>query len=100
MSRRNAEFDDYTKDHAFKKHGGRDAITGEPLGKHTEYDHIVPIDWARRNAPDISNEQLKSSDNCRPLNRGTHKERHKNLDEEEIWFLVSWFRSIQRSLFG
>lgn len=101
MSRRKgAEFEEYTKDQAYKRYKGRDALTNEPLEKNAEYDHIVPIGWARDNATDISNEMLKSADNCRPLNRSTHKERHRNLDEEEIWFLVSWFRSIQRSLFG
>lgn len=99
MARRSGgEFDNRTKDFAFKKYKGKDAITGEPLGKKVEYDHIIPLAWAKKNAPDLTLEQLKSAENCRPLNQKTHKERHKNLDEDEIWFLVTWFRTIQRML--
>lgn len=98
--RKGGEFDNRTKDFAFKKYGGKDAITGEPLGDKVEYDHIIPLAWAQKYAPDLPLETLKSADNCRPLNQATHKERHRNFDEDEAWFLVNWFRSIQRTLFG
>lgn len=101
MSRRKgAEFNERTKDAAWKRYGGKDAITGEDLGDHVEYDHIVPLAWARDNAPDIGVDQLSSADNCRPLNRDTHKERHRNFDEDEAWALVNIFRAIQNRLFG
>lgn len=97
--RRGKEFTKQTKDAAYKKYGGKDAITGEKLGEHVEYDHILPIAWARKNAPDIPPVLLSSVKNCRPLNRSTHKERHRNFDEDEAWFMVNLFRSIQLSLF-
>jgi hypothetical protein len=97
--RKGAEFNDKTKETAWKKYGGKDAITGEDLGNKVEYDHILPVAWARDNAPDIGVEQLRSADNCRPVNQSTHKERHRNFDEDEAWFMVTFFRAIQKRLF-
>lgn len=97
--RRGKEFSKVTKDFVYKKYGGKDAITGEHLEDPIEYDHILPLSWARKNAPDIPPELLSSADNCRPLNRSTHKERHRNFNEDEAWFMVIFFRSIQLSLF-
>lgn len=96
--RKGGEFDSRTKDHSFKKHNGKDAITGEPLKENVEFDHIIPLAWAKKNAPDIPLEQLKSADNCRPLNKSTHKERHRNFDEDEAWALVIAFRAMQKRL--
>lgn len=96
--RKNGEFDSRTKEHAFRKAGGKDQITSEPLGDYPEVDHIIPLAWAAVNAPDIPLQYLKSSDNARVLNRETHKNRHRELDEQEIWVLVNFFREIQKEL--
>lgn len=96
--RKGGEFSERTKDIAYRRSGGRDAITGEQLGDNTEVDHIIPLAWAKKNAPDIPIDFLKSADNARVLNQETHKERHRNFDEDEAWFLVNWFRAIQRRL--
>ena len=97
--RKGGEFSEKTKQASYARYDGKDAITGEPLGQFTEYDHIIGLAWARDNAPDVGIEQLKSAKNCRPLNRDTHKERHRNLDEQEVWWLVAFFRGIQNRLF-
>lgn len=96
--RKGAEFSERTKDIAYQNAKGKDQITGEPLGEHTEVDHIIPLAWAKQNAPDIPLSFLKSPKNARVLNRDTHKERHRNFDDSEAWFLVTWFRAIQRRL--
>ena len=106
--RRGNEFDQNAIDQAFRRANGRDEITGEPLGRDTEVDHIIPIGWAllllsadidNDNAPDIV-PHLNDSQNARVLNKRTHKDRHRNFDEQEAWALVTFFRSIQRRLFG
>ncbi len=97
--RRGNEFDQNAIDQAFRRANGRDEITGEPLGRDTEVDHIIPIGWAHDNAPDIV-PHLNDSQNARVLNKRTHKDRHRNFDEQEAWALVTFFRSIQRRLFG
>ncbi len=98
--RKGGEFSDRTKDFAFRRSGGKDEITGEDLTGTPEYDHKIPLKWAKDNAPDIPLEYLKSADNARVLNQSTHKERHRNFDEDEAWTIVNMFRAIQRGLFG
>jgi len=98
MRRKGAEFNDKTKDIIFSRAKGKDEITGEPLGEYPEVDHIIPLAWALLNAPDIPTSFLKSPKNGRVINRDTHKERHRNFNDDEAWFLVTWFRSIQKRL--